>query len=391
MAVAAMIDLGADKNVLMNVLSTVPVKGFEVRISEVSKSSIKACDFDVILEHNNHDHDMKYLHGHECHKEQHGHERNLSDVIDIIEKTQMTDNARVIAKKIFTIIAEAEANVHGKSIDKVHFHEVGALDSIIDIISFAVCFDNLGFEKVIVPVLCEGRGTIRCRHGILPVPVPATTEIVKKHFLRLKITDVEGELVTPTGAGIVAGIVTDFEEPSDFIVTSVGIGAGKREYKTPGIVRAMEIEIPEYEDSIIILETNIDDCSGEAMAFTMECLFNAGARDVYFTPVFMKKNRPAYKLTVACTDDNVSKMENIIFKETTTIGIRRSRMIRTVLSRENVVIETTYGPVEVKICDTPEGKVPYPEYSSISEICRRTGEPYGKIYEAVKSQCSVKI
>ena len=257
MTVAALLDLGADRSVLDRVLKSLKVSGFETKISRVVKSGIDACDFDVVLdkEHENHDHDMEYLHGHhhEGHESNHAHgtgtaqdhhhheHRGIKEITYIIEHSAMTENAKKIALRIFEILAEAESKAHNVPVDQVHFHEVGAVDSIVDIVSVAVCLDNLGITEVIVPVLCEGMGTVRCQHGILPVPVPAVTHIVQQCGLDLRITPVQGELVTPTGAAIVAAVRTSCKLPETFAIEKTGIGAGKRTYECPGILRAMLI------------------------------------------------------------------------------------------------------------------------------------------------------
>ena len=420
MAVAALLDLGADSEKLKKALKSLPVKGFDIKISRVVKSGIDACDFDVVLdkEHENHDHDMGYLHGHEhggySHNEaRHGHEhgehshehaeshshhghhhhehRGLNEIMMIIDHADMTDRARFYAKKIFTILAAAEAKAHNVPADQVHFHEVGAVDSIVDILSVAVCMDDLDVEEVIIPRLCEGSGTIRCQHGILPVPVPAVSNIVSAHHLKLHITPVQGELVTPTGAAIVAAFLTSEKLPEDFTVEKIGIGAGKRQYECPGILRAMLIreaekntEIQKFSDTesdtIIKLESNIDDCSGETLGYVMELLYEAGAREANYMPVFMKKNRPAWLLTVICKEDQVSGMERIIFKETTTIGIRRQKMERTVLKREKRTVVTPLGDVEVKVCIFDGQEYIYPEYESVKKLCKKTGVSYREAY-----------
>lgn len=254
MSVAALLDLGADKKMLLDTLDSLKLSGYKIEISEVEKSGIAACDFNVLLdkEHENHDHDMEYLHGDnhehshaECHHEHehHSHEhRNLSDILSILESSNMTAGAKAMASKIFEILAEGEALAHRVPKEQVHFHEVGAVDSIVDIAAFAICMDFLGYEEVFLPVLKEGQGTIRCQHGILPIPVPATSNIVCTHKLPLSILPVQGELVTPTGAAIASAITTSYTLPEIFQINKIGVGAGKREYEVPGILRVMEIQ-----------------------------------------------------------------------------------------------------------------------------------------------------
>ena len=448
MTVAALLDLGVDRAVLDRVLKSLKVSGFETKISRVVKSGIDACDFDVVLdkEHENHDHDMEYLHGHHhkghennhfynhnhAHEDEaehfHSHEHNhahgagsaqdrhhhehcgIKEITYIIEHSAMNENAKKIALRIFEILAEAESKAHNVPVDQVHFHEVGAVDSIVDIVSVAVCLDDLDVTEVIVPVLCEGRGTVRCQHGILPIPVPAVANIVNANHLYLKMTEVEGELVTPTGAAIVAAVKTKDKLPETFEIQKIGIGAGKRQYECPGILRAMIIsqsaetdeakaqseefknpeignnpkaENQETKDTIIKMETNIDDCSGEVLGFVMERLMKAGARDVHYVPVFMKKNRPAWVLNVICKEEDMETLQNIIFEETTTIGIRYSRMERTILPRETRSLPTPWGEVQVKVCTLNGKEQLYPEYESVAQLSREKEIPFTEIYRYI--------
>lgn len=427
MAVASLLDLGASEERLRRALASLPADGFEVRISRVRKAGLDACDFDVVLDvvHENHDHDMVYLHGgmghagdgsapvddgrahaeerhrhdhggcgrdhshehgHGCEHgrgHEHGHEghhhassqRNLAQIEAIIRGADMSDRAREIALRIFEIIARAEAKAHGVAIDRVHFHEVGAIDSIVDIVAFAVCFDDLGIEDVVVEGLCEGRGTVRCQHGVLPVPVPAVVNIVSEAGIPLSIMDVRGEFVTPTGAAMVAAVRTRAALPARFAVRRIGMGAGKRTYEIPGILRAMVIEAIDAPDPseassgadrIWKLECDVDDCTGEALGFVMGRLFAAGAREAHFVPVFMKKNRPAYQIQVICAEADISTMEHELFAHTTTIGVRRAPMERTVLAREEVTLSTPLGPARAKRTVLPTGGVRVvPEHDSV--------------------------
>ena len=242
MAVASMIDLGADRDGLMKVLDSIPADGFSVRISTVKRSLIDVCDFDVVLDEDNHDHDPEYLYGkgHADCVHGHGH-RNLSDVMEIISGTDMTEGARRIAERIFTIIAEAESKVHGVPVDEVHFHEVGALDSIVDIIALAYCVDNLSPNGICFSPLYEGTGTVRCQHGVLPVPVPAVLEIATRYGIPMVDGECQGEFVTPTGIAFAAA-VRNIEVPDRIIVRSTGYGAGKRITERPGFVTAMMVD-----------------------------------------------------------------------------------------------------------------------------------------------------
>lgn len=404
MMTAALLDLGADEKVLKEALESLPVKGFEIRISRVAKAGLDACDFAVLLdeEHENHDHDMEYLHGHlheHGHSHSHGHEhkhehRGLPEILGLLDKAQMTEGARNTAVRIFEILAEAEAQAHGTTADQVHFHEVGAVDSIVDITAAAVCLDNLQIKKVIIPVLYEGTGSVRCQHGVIPVPVPAVAAIAAKHELPLRITESRGEFVTPTGAAIAAAVRTSSQLPERFVIEKTGIGAGKRKYERPSLLRAMLIRENgqgSAGDFIYKLETNIDDCTGEALGYVMERLIEAGARDVHYIPVFMKKNRPAYELNVICKEEDIEKLENIIFRETTTIGIRRQRMERSVLKRKVQTITTSLGEAKVKLCYMEKAVRAYPEYESVRDLCRKHGLSFQEVYQRIAEECHGQI
>lgn len=331
MFVAAMIDLGADPDTLEKALDSLSADGFFVEIGRVKKSGIDCCDFHVRLDDDceNHDHDMDYLYGnltpaagsgcscheepdreeHHCHCHEEGHDgeahhccrqekdhhhihRGLAEILPMIDACDMTETAKELARKIFRIIGEAEAKAHGLPLDEVHFHEVGALDSIVDVVAAAVTFDSLHIKEVIVPKLTEGTGTVRCRHGVMPVPVPATVNIVSAYKIPMELTGAKGEYVTPTGAAIAAAISTSHQLPPSFVIKKAGLGAGKRAYTDrSGILRAFLIQGEENEgrDKVVKLETDIDDCSGEVLGYVMKKLFKAGAKDVHYAPVFMKR------------------------------------------------------------------------------------------------------
>ena len=404
MTVAALLDLGADEQVLRHALASLPVKGFDIKISRVKKSGLDVCDFDVLLdeEHENHDHDMAYLHGddHMEHVHTHTHgggehmhphtHRGMKEIREILTQADLTPRAYETALRIFTVLGEAEAKAHGTTLEQVHFHEVGAVDSIVDIVSVAVCLDNLNIDNVIVPVLYEGGGTIHCQHGILPVPVPAVAHIAEDHHLKLKITDIQGELVTPTGAAVVAAFRTSEKLPEDFLILKSGLGAGKREYRCPGILRAMLIQTEPADakmtDMIWKLETDIDDCSGEVMGHVLKLLMGNGAREAHYMPIYTKKNRPAYTLTVICKEEDRENLENLIFAETTTIGIRRAEMQRTILKREISTFKTPLGQAKAKICTLPDGQIRcYPEYESAEELASRNQISFREAYDSIRS------
>lgn len=432
MFVAAMIDLGADPDTLEKALDSIPADGFFVEIGRVKKSGIDCCDFHVRLDDDceNHDHDMDYLYGslapaagsgcscheesdreeHHCHCHEEGHDgeahhccrqgkdhhhthRGLAEILPMIDACDMTETAKALARKIFRIIGEAEAKAHDLPLDKVHFHEVGALDSIVDVVAAAVTFDSLHIKEVIVPKLTEGTGTVRCRHGVMPVPVPATVNIVSAYKIPMELTGAKGEYVTPTGAAIAAAISTSHQLPPSFVIKKAGLGAGKRAYTDrSGILRAFLIQGEENEgrDKVVKLETDIDDCSGEVLGYVMKKLFKAGAKDVHYAPIFMKKNRPAWELTVICGEDKAEELEQIIFTETTTIGIREYPLGRSVLDREEKEVETVYGKASVKQVYLGKMTRAYPEYDTVKKLAKKNKVPFMDVFDAVKEAAKKK-
>lgn len=432
MFVAAMIDLGADPDALEKALDSLPADGFFVEISRVKKAGIDCCDFHVHLDDDceNHDHDMDYLYGnltlaagsgcscheesdreeHHCHCHEEGHDgeahhccrqgkdhhhthRGLAEILPMIDACDMTETAKALARKIFRIIGEAEAKAHDVPLEEVHFHEVGALDSIVDVVAAAVTFDSLHIKEVIIPKLTEGTGTVRCRHGVMPVPVPATVNIVSAYKIPMELTGAEGEYVTPTGAAIAAAVSTGSELPGSFVIKAAGLGAGKRAYTDrSGILRAFLIQGEENEgrDKVVKLETDIDDCSGEVLGYVMKKLFKAGAKDVHYAPIFMKKNRPAWELTVICGEDKVEEMEKIIFTETTTIGIREYPLRRSILDREEKEVETVYGKAAVKQVTFRDMTRAYPEYDTVKKLAKKNKVPFMDVFDAVKEAAKKK-
>ena len=463
MTVAALLDLGAREEVLRAALDSLPVEGYEVKIGRVFKAGLDCCDFDVVLDpgFENHDHDMAYLHGRDDghahghdHIHAHGHShdrthahhhahRGPADIDAIIDAGEMTPRARALAHRIVDVIARAEAKAHGVPLDEVHFHEVGAVDSIVDIVSAAVAIADLDIDRVIVPVLKDGRGTIRCEHGVIPVPVPATLNIIEAHGLPLSVCDVEGELITPTGAAIVAALDAERELPERFCVKAIGLGAGKRTYERPSLVRALIIEeLPggvsdlawhpqdgaervsaaspynphsaalagevksrggelaegdaphptidtAMPASIVRLECDIDDASGEVLAYAAERLREAGAREVHWVPIFTKKGRPAWQLQVIAAIEDAERLEGIIFSETTTIGIRRWLCDRTVLERAWTTAKTPWGEVRTKVVTLPNGlQRSMPEYEDVAAIARREHLPFQTVMDAARSPAS---
>ena len=381
MAAAALLDLGAEQTVMEAALASLPVGGFRTEITRVRKSGVDACNFQVILdeEHKNHAHDEENIHKYWEYKE----------INRIFTDSDMTERAMKTALHIFDVLAEAKAKVYGVPKEQTRFQET---DSIVYIAAVAICLDNLDITEVIVPELYEGKGAVRCCQGMLPVPVPEVVHIVQQNRIPLKITEFEGGLVTPAGAAVAAALRTSGQLPENLVIQKTGMGAGKKNHNCPGILRAMVLrektksqENLQGRDRIWHLETNIDDCTGEELGNVMKLLFEAGAKDVYYTPIYMKKNRPAYELSVICTEETRNILENIIFEETTTIGIRRTEMERTVLKREIHLLEAEGFPVKAKICTLPDGsRRCYPEHDSAAALAADRRISYREAWQKIR-------
>ncbi len=381
MTVAALLDLGADAQKLNQALKSLTVKEFDYRISSKQSYGITGCDFDVIL-HEHADHDHEHLHG-----RHHSHEhRHLNDIYAVIEQAQMTGRAKELAKKIFLIVAQAESKAHGCPVSEVHFHEVGAVDSIVDIISAAVLIDDLNITDCIVTGLTEGSGFVSCQHGDLPVPVPAVLNIAEQYGIPLRSSGVTGEMVTPTGIAIAAALRTRSSLPKQYKIIKTGTGLGKRDFGRANLLRAMIIEEDLNNDQIYIVECNIDDATGEELGFAMEKLTSAGARDVHFIPCFMKKNRPAYILRIITGEKELEEIEKTVFRYTSTIGLRKYPVDRTCMSRTMMTVSLPEANIAVKKCFLKDIVRYYPEYESVRAAAEKSGRPLRILYEQAALQ-----
>ncbi|CCJ33172.1 nickel pincer cofactor biosynthesis protein LarC [Caloramator australicus] len=366
MAVGALLDLGVPKDYLIENLKSLNIdEEYEIEIRKSNKNGIEGTDFYVFLKEEN----------------IHHHERNLKDIISIIDKSRITDGAKEIAKRIFNIIAEAEAKVHGKSIDEVHFHEVGAVDSIIDIVGVAVCIDYLKPDKIISSYVNTGSGFVKCQHGILPVPAPATMNILKD--VPIYFDERKFELTTPTGAAILKGLCTEFVEGINMKIRAVGYGCGKKNTEKPNVLRIVLGD--EDKEEVVLLETTIDDMNPQFYGYVMDKLFEKGALDVYLTPVYMKKNRPGIVISVLVHENKEKSIIEVLFKETTTIGIRKFKIKRYELQREIKRVETEFGKVDFKISKY-EGEIVNisPEFEDLKRISMDMGLPLKDVYNFVR-------
>lgn len=342
--------------------------------------------------HHDHGHEHEHSHGHththdHSHPHSHSHSmRNLKTIEMMIEWSDLSQNVKDLSKRIFREIAEAEAKVHNMEVENVTFHEVGAIDSIVDIVGTAICLDALGVKKVYSSPLHDGKGFIECQHGTIPVPVPAVMEMLAGSGIPLISEDVQTEMVTPTGMGIIKTIACSFGNIPELSIEKVGYGAGKRDtgrFNALRVVLGSLDDKNEINDEIIKLETNIDDISSEILGYTMERLFGVGALDVFLTPIYMKKNRPATMITVLVNRENEQAAVDLLLKETTTLGIRKSSLKRYCLDREIMKINTQFGEVRVKVSKGKDFSKLSPEYDDCRKIAETTGLPLREIYQIV--------
>ncbi|APC83098.1 nickel pincer cofactor biosynthesis protein LarC [Clostridium botulinum] len=411
MNLGALIDLGVDKEYLLKELAKLNINDeFEIKINKDSRKGISGTKVDVILknlhEHNHeHEHSHDYVHsrGHEHeHNHEHSHEhehnhahdhRNVININKIIDNSNLNDNVKKISKEIFLEVAKAEGKVHNKPLEEVHFHEVGATDSIVDIVGAAICLDYLKVDKVLCSKVQVGSGFVKCAHGTMPVPAPATAEILKD-IPMVSSEEIPFEATTPTGAAIVASTVYKFTQNKNFHIEKVGYGIGGKDLSDiPNVLRVFLAEVKEQEENDIekeealILECNIDDMNSEIYEYVINKLLHEGASDAYITPIIMKKTRPAAKLTVLCENKLENIMREIIFKETTTLGIRKYSVEKSMLKRKIEKVKTIYGEISVKKSYL-KGQVlnSKPEYEDCKKIALENNIPIKEVYEAVNER-----
>lgn len=388
MTLGALVDAGADFEALKSELDKLGVHEFELMLDKVTKRGISASDVTVKLHH--HDHGHEHHHGH-------SHGRAFSEIKRIIEDSTLSNHVKSNAIAIFTKLGEAEAKIHGKSIEEIHFHEVGAVDAIVDIVGACICLDLLGIEKLYCSPIPTFTGTVEIAHGKFPLPAPATVEILKNAPWRE--LGIEGEIVTPTGAAIVATLAEGFGAMPPMSIQSTGYGAGKKDFGMPNVLRVLVGETTPLALSsprsgriegrsgeaveVAVIETNIDDLSPQVYDVVMERLFSAGALDVYFAPIQMKKNRPATLLSVICEPSRIEKLSNIIFEETTSIGVRIDTRKRICLEREIVKVDTDYGSISLKIARR-DGEVlnAQPEYEDCKAAAQKFNVPFKRVRDA---------
>lgn len=372
MTVGALLALGVDLERLRGELAVLPLSGYAVRASEKLVHGIRACKFDVDVEALAHDHGDAHAH------------RAYGDIRAMISASALPARVRELALAIFARLAEAESRVHGVPADAVTFHEVGAVDSIVDIVATAIGLVALEVESVYVSALPLGSGTVKSQHGVIPVPAPATVELLRGFPVR--VGDGTGELVTPTGAAIVAALAKPGMGLPPMAIEAVGYGAGTRTLADrPNLLRLLlgRAAAAASGDELVEIATNIDDSSPELYEHVIEQLFAAGARDVWLTPAQMKKNRPGIALHVLAEPASREAIAALVMRETSAIGVRFHSVQRRILSREQITVGTEYGAVQVKIARAPDGTVNVaPEYDDCRRIARERGVPLKLVYQA---------
>lgn len=368
MFIGALLDAGLQESELRDMLKKLPVTGYKLQIARVNKGGVSATHFDVELDH-----------------AVHQPHRHLEDIVGVIEKSGLSAAVKRRSIAVFRALAEAEGKVHGEAPDHVHFHEVGAVDAIIDIVGTVFALERLGVEKVYADSITTGKGFVKCAHGLLPVPAPATAELL--NGIPYRQGDVEKELVTPTGAALLKVLCDGYGgAPGSFTGERVAYGAGTRDLASPNVLRArLGILAAGAGGGLEVLEANIDDSNPQVFGYVMERLFAAGALDVWLTPVQMKKNRPAVVLSVLAPAGLRAELENIIFFETTTIGVRRYRVERTAAERRTEKVSIPEGEVAVKV-SLIGGKVctVTPEYEDCRALAEKSGAPLKVITDAAR-------
>ena len=376
MTLGAFFDLGVPEEWLKDRLEAIPLTGFEVLAETVSHHGIQAKSVEVRVKDD-------------------ATSRHYEDIKSILEKSPMSSGVKQRSLDIFERIADAEALIHGCPKEKVHFHEVGGIDALVDIVGTALCVDYLKIDSVIASPIPVGRGFVTCQHGTLPVPAPATLGILKG--VPIYGTNIPHEMVTPTGAAIIATLAGSFKEMPDMIIEEIGYGAGKRELETqPNLLRIVlgteitnsEKELGVYQaDQIVILETCIDDMNPEVFGFLMERLFEKGALDVYWIPIFMKKNRPGTMIQVLCPENYREVLMTCILSESSSLGVRYYHVKRRMLGRERITVKTVYGEIEVKRITELDGSSRIiPEYEICKKIALEKNLPIRMVYDTILVQ-----
>ena len=373
MTVGALLDAGLEIETLEKELKKLGLSGYQLEINKVAKKGISATKFKVKT------------------KEE-GVERRFKDILTILEKSKLDEEIKKETKKIFFNIAQAESKIHQKEIDKIHFHEIGGLDSIIDITSAVIGIKTLGIEEIHSSALPMGKGFIKCAHGVIPIPAPATLELLKN--IPTYSGGIESEMITPTGAAIISTLAKSFGKRPLMKIERIGYGAGEKEFTIPNLLRVSigekilkdkNLKDGYVSDEAVLIETNIDDMNPEFYDYIMDQLFSQGALDVFLTPIQMKKNRPAHMLSIIVYEQNLKEILEVLFSESTTLGVRVREVKRLRLAQQNFIAETKYGKIRVKVgIFKGEIKNVAPEYEDCKKMAKQHRIPLKEIYEEAK-------
>ncbi len=392
MNLAAMIDLGVPIEYLISELKKLNIGGYSIEASKSLKMGISGTKVDVkvnngtgfsMITDTGHSHGHSHGHNHSVEKRGHEH-RSYNDIKKSIEQSELSTDVKKTSIAIFDKVAVAEGKIHDKPAGEVHFHEVGAVDSIVDIVGAAICYHYLKPDKIYCSTVELGGGFVDCAHGKFPVPAPATVEILKD--IPVKLGTVHFETTTPTGAAILATLVDKFIDKLQFSIEKTAYGIGHRDMEIPNVLRVhmAKATLKTDTEEAIIIESNIDDMSPEHYEFLVEKLFFKGAQDVYLTPVIMKKSRPATKISVLCSSEKQTELENIILSESTTLGVRCFPVIKKILERKSYTVQTKYGPIDVKTAfsDAVDIKIK-PEYDQCRDAANKFNIPLKQVIDEV--------
>jgi uncharacterized protein (TIGR00299 family) protein len=368
MTIASLLDAGASFDYLKSECKKLNLSGYELKTSKLKRSQIEATKFDVVVP------EYQY------------HHRDLGNIFKLIDESLLSDYVKANSKRIFETIGQAEAKIHNVPLEKIHFHEVGAVDSIIDIVGACICLENIGVSKVLSTPVKLGKGLINTQHGVMPNPAPATLEILKNY--PVEFTNIDFELTTPTGAAIVKTLssgVYDNNALSNVKIKSTGFGSGTFDIKeSPNLLRVIICEIEEErylsKEKLVQVETNIDDMNPQIYPYVMQKLFDAGVLDVYYHDIIMKKGRPGILLSVLAGESILNKVLEIIYTETTTLGVRITHIDRHKLDREIKEVDTSFGKVKVKIIGKNSAVKKVPEFEECKRLAQSTGKPLNEIY-----------
>ena len=386
MILSSLIDVGVSEDFLRKELTKLAIPGFSISVDKQKRSGIDCShltlSWDGLIKqvHSHADHD----HSHEHHHDHHHQFRNARQILEIIKKADYNERIFSLCEKILGRISEAEAKVHGVSVEEVHFHEIGAIDTIIDVTGISLCLDYLKVNQIEFSTLTDGRGTVSTRHGLMPVPVPATAKLCEG--FALKILDIESELLTPTGCGVLTALGKQTGPGPSGTIIKTGYGCGDKVFEnSPNAIRVFLLETESnvgFEtDTVCCIESDMDHISGEIMGDAAGRFLQAGALDVSWSPVFMKKGRPGYRLSVLCSEEARQKIIDLIMLHTRTLGVRMQRMERTIARRSASTIRFLNSSIEEKSCSYKDNVFTKPEYESLAGLSVKTGKPVIELME----------